>query len=276
MFLFFKDLLAFPVRILVFITMRTKSDKVLSLQKLVWRITGAPEEAVKYLDILYKGYAKTGTPDPRNTAEEMLAGSQSGLFYALAANKDFRLTGSRQWAQDRLQEAEQKELTDPHMLLYPKLAMEQDPEKIKTLAQQIMQRNDYPAYVSSLAYYNLALYYLESDQYEEAEPLISKALLIRESADFRTLAIAHSILTGRGDHEAQEKLLPAHNTGMLHYLKVISYAIARRPELARSSLLQCSDSLLVRAVLNPQIGSLAAEILASRGKPVPNANGDLQ
>lgn len=262
MFSFMRDLLALPLKILVYLGYYTKSPQLLGMQKLVWQITGRCRDGVSYIGYFYK----IDIREARRRAVALLEESTSGCLHALIAAQDFQITRDYQWIRQRLKEAEQRELKEAHMLLYPRLMLENDPEEMKMLAEQVLGRNDFPTHVSALAYYNLSLYHLEKGDQQKAGELITHCLQIEENPSLRIAGMALSLLEGRDDFEKQAAYLPQKPADYPFYGRALAYAEAGDLENAGMWLKKCTSEFLIRIRCDRKIETQIKEILSSRGE----------
>jgi hypothetical protein len=260
---FLQDLIAFPIQILVFIGRKGQIPALIGLQKIVFFIKKSPDEAVKYLNPIFATSQETGLAE----TESILNRYRDGYFYAVLGSHYLAISGDKNKVDTWISEAEGQEITNKHMLSYLKLINADTTQAAYLAAEEILKRNDYPSYVTVLAFYHRTIQLIESEKLQEAQELIERTLSIQETIPMRILSIALAIKRGE-DYSKQLGSMHGggENSENRSYMISSAAEIAGDYELMRSELAKMKLDSLKKIRGNSRLAPYAREILQAYEK----------
>lgn len=278
-FQFFREIIALPLVIWRFLSRyqqriagsgpnsrQRPKPKSAGLDRMIWRISGLPSNAVEYLSALFK---VGGEPAARAAADDMMKTHANGFLHQQLLSRCIAFGFDRNWIEDALARDQESEIPHAHMLTYCRLQLSSDEAQALPICDEILARNDYPMYITQAAYYRKAFIALGHKQAREAEEIIDYVLAAGENSSFRVLKMAVSILTGRDDVQQHLRILKAHDQQSVqasHISLAHAAILGGNGHLAWQALSSCSDEVLKQQAHSGwgATKTIAAQILQER------------
>lgn len=172
---FFRQLCAAPFKIVLFLLNFFQPSNI-PLIRLIWRIGGEPEYAVRLI-------AQLGNKDlvaARQEAKTLLDKTHNSQIASTMALYELYMARNAEAACQWIRYAESLGCEHPEDLLFAKLCLSDRVEAYDTekIAKEIISRNDLPMHYTSRAYVELAEKYIEQQQWQRAEEIIDYVLSI--------------------------------------------------------------------------------------------------
>lgn len=262
MILFFRKILALPFSLLNSISSGLMKKNIRFLQTMIWRITREPKAVHAYVFHYYKESIERG----REIADNILQKHNNGLMYMHLCHLDIERTKSVNQAAEWIKNAEANKCTDIQMLLYIKLLITNEHDEMKRYSEAILNRNDLPMYVTSLAHHNLIQMYLETAEYQAAADLMEKLLQFESPRIFITYRISLDIANGTFNQESDTELEKVKDSNLKNTILAQAYALIHELEKCRQYLRLIDLPYLKKITMTSKAAALVKEIITEKSE----------
>ena len=204
MFNFLRELIAVPIRILLWLTGMVPVVNPVAIAKLLWETSGLIEDGEVFLKYLIN---TQGLEDGRQAADAMFAQTNDARFIAAIAYAEYasgNIEGAQQWVDHALKAG----CVNPERLLFIQFITansRHDNEKSRECIQKIYERNDLPMGYSALAHPLRAYYLFRDGDLDAALEVAERILQIRDDLHAYLIRWAMDLKAGR-DEQARKNL----------------------------------------------------------------------
>lgn len=204
MFSFLRELIAVPIRILLWLTNMVPVVNPVAISKLLWETSGLVEDGEIFLKHLID---TQGIEDGRQAADAMFAHTNDARFMAVIAYTEYA-AGNIDAAQQWVDLAHKQGSWNPERLLLVEFLIansRRDNIKMREYAQMMYDRNDLPMEYSAIAHPLKAYTLLKDGNFTESAQTAKRILSIREDIHARLVQWAVNVKAGR-EQEAQRDI----------------------------------------------------------------------
>ncbi len=198
---FVRELIAVPLRIIIWLCSMIPIFDSLVLAKILFKLTNNIDDAISYLELCV---TNNSLESAREIGDKLLCetkNSRVAMIMSLAENNAENFSESRQW----ILRAKQENCLDQDFLLLPELTLSIAEQNIDyKIVDEIISRNNLPMQFSTLAYWLKCEQLIFSEELEEANTIATKVLDIQ---DYYTAFFIRWIYEAKKGNASQAALL---------------------------------------------------------------------
>lgn len=245
---FFRQLIALPFRILTWVLRYVRLFDPLVFYRIIWKVTGDGKDACVLISHIC---AKCGLDEMRLEVERIVTESSDALVAVAVGIAEYQAHRTPEEVDRWIIKAEEGGYKNPEMTLYLKLFLSDHFDKYdsRTVAEEILSRNDLPSPASLAALSVKADAHLEEGRWEQAGEIADRILLVQEYPKARFIKwIVHGVMGAVAESEENLRLFKSKMRGdSFNMLFGYGSLLMGRKEAAMEAFSRCDEAIISKA-----------------------------